>query len=251
MVFTKSVWITPYKCNRDLHIYVPDTKEENERFPVLYMFDGHNLFFDDVATYGKCWGIKDYLDKNNGKVIVVGIECNHNGDERLNEFTPYDFYEDEWGYVDQRGLVLIDWMIHELKPMIDNELPTFTDREHTYIGGSSMGGTMALYMAMHNSDVFSKAVCVSPHIYPMYKKFRAEFDCTIKPDTQIYISWGGNEYPTHYIFAMVTDQNLQIIRALLKKPGVDVIPHVFKNDNHSESAWQKELPVWMKELEIA
>ena len=38
--------------------------------------------------------------------------------------------------------------------------------------------------------------------------------------------------------------------ALLKKEGVDVIPHVFKNDNHSESAWQKELPVWMKECHI-
>ena len=74
---------------------MPDTIYKEERLPVLYMFDGHNLFFDDVATYGKCWGIKDYLDKNDGRIIVVGIECNHNGDQRLNEFTPYDFYEEE------------------------------------------------------------------------------------------------------------------------------------------------------------
>ena len=55
---------------------------------------------------------------------------------------------------------------------------------------------------------------------------------------------------THELFARVTDQNLQVIRALLKKPGVDVLPHVFKNDSHSEHSWEKELPVWMKELEI-
>lgn len=250
MVFTKDIWITPFQLNRTLHIYMPDTIYKEERLPVLYMFDGHNLFFDDVATYGKCWGIKDYLDQNDGRIIVVGIECNHNGDQRLNEFTPYDFYEEEWGYVSQRGRLLIDWMIHELKPYIDANYPTNPSRDYTYVGGSSMGGTMSLYMAMHHSDMYSKFICVSPHIYPMYKKFREDFDCKILPDTQIYISWGGYEYPTHHIFAMVTDQNLQIIRALFKKEGVDVIPHVFKNDNHSESAWQKELPVWMKECHI-
>ena len=54
----------------------------------------------------------------------------------------------------------------------------------------------------------------------------------------------------HALFSRVTDQNLQVLRALLKKPGVDVLPHVFKNDSHSEHSWEKELPVWMKELEI-
>ena len=58
------------------------------------------------------------------------------------------------------------------------------------------------------------------------------------------------EYKPH-IMAMATDQNLQILRALMKKPGVDVIPHCFKNDDHSERAWEKELPVWMKELNIS
>ncbi|MDY2957537.1 alpha/beta hydrolase [Floccifex sp.] len=251
MVFTRDIWITPFQLNRKLHIYMPENIQENERFPVLYMFDGHNLFYDNVATYGKSWGIKEYLDNNNGRVIVVGLECNHNGNERLNEFTPYDFYEEEWGYIEQRGQILIDWMVNELKPFIDSQYPTKPERDYTYIGGSSMGGTMSLYMAMHNSKTFSKAICVSPHIYPMYKKFREEFDCHIEPNTQIYISWGGNEYPTHQLFATVTDQNLQIIRALLKKTGVDVIPHVFKNDAHCEQSWQKELPIWMKECNIA
>ncbi len=44
--------------NRLLHIYIPDDIKEGERFPVMYMFDGHNLFFDSDATYGKSWGIK-------------------------------------------------------------------------------------------------------------------------------------------------------------------------------------------------
>ena len=250
MIKQETVQITPFKCDRTLHIYIPDDLQSWEKLPVLYMFDGHNLFNDSEATYGNSWGMKDYLDQHHSRLLVVGLECSHVGNERLEEFTPYTFDDDPWGHIEQRGLPLIDWMINELKPYIDSHYPTLPGRKTTYIGGSSMGGTMALYMALMHSDIYSKAVSVSPHIYPMYKKFKEDIGHDMLPDTTIYISWGGFEYPTHYLFARVTDQNLQLIRALFKKPGVDVIPHVFKNDNHSESAWEKELHVWMEELGI-
>ncbi|MDD5792004.1 MAG: alpha/beta hydrolase-fold protein [Erysipelotrichaceae bacterium] len=250
MIIKRDIWINPYQTFRTLHIYLPDDRSVDERFPVLYMFDGHNLFNDSDATYGTSWGLKDYLDKAKTRLMVVGLECNHEGNERLSEFTPYDFYEDEWGIVRQKGRPLLEWMIHDLKDFIDKNYPTLPFRETTYIGGSSMGGTMALYAVMIHSIYYSKAICVSPHIYPMYKEFRKDFDKPMTPQTEVYMSWGGNEYYDLRTFAVVTDQNLQIIRALLKKPGVDVFPHVFKNDDHSEAAWKKELPVWMKELNI-
>ena len=213
------------------------------------MFDGHNLFFDEDATYGTCWGLKEYLDVNKIHLIVVGLECNHEGNERLSEFSPYDYLDYDYGEVKGKGKELINWMISDLKEWVDRNYPTLSDREHTYIAGSSMGGLMSLYMILKHSDIYSKAISVSPHIYPLYKQLREELNTTMTPNTQVYISWGGQEYAP-YILAMATDQNLQIIRALLKKEGVDVIPHVFKNDNHSEAAWKKEMPVWMKELEI-
>lgn len=249
MIKKESVHITPYNCDRMLHIYLPDDIKEGEKLPVLYMFDGHNLFFDSEATYGKSWGMKKYLDEHHTRLIVVGLECNHEGYERLSEFTPYPF-EYEGVQIEEKGRRLIDWMVTELKEYIDSNYPTLPGRESTYIGGSSMGGTMALYMAVNHSNVYSKAISVSPHIYPMYKAFKAEIDQPMEPDTTIYISWGGYEYETHHLFARVTDQNLQLIRILLKKPGVDVLPHVFKNDNHSEAAWEKELHVWMEVMGI-
>ena len=33
------------------------TMKEEKKYPVLYMFDGHNLFFDDEAAFGKSWGM--------------------------------------------------------------------------------------------------------------------------------------------------------------------------------------------------
>ena len=43
---------------RRAYIYLPESynKDLNKRYPVMYMFDGHNVFFDADATYGKSWG---------------------------------------------------------------------------------------------------------------------------------------------------------------------------------------------------
>ena len=74
---------------RNLYIYLPDSYDwDRERYyPVLYMFDGHNVFFDSDATYGKCWGMKEYMDHTNTQVIIVAVECNHSPDNgRLKEY---------------------------------------------------------------------------------------------------------------------------------------------------------------------
>ena len=67
---------------RKAYIYVPDSyqRDETKRYPVLYMFDGHNVFFDSHATYGKCWGMKEYLEETETELIVAAVECNHSPD---------------------------------------------------------------------------------------------------------------------------------------------------------------------------
>ena len=60
---------TPKGKDRRLHIYLPAGYDESdERYPVMYFFDGHNLFYDEDATYGKSWGMKSYLDKCGKKI---------------------------------------------------------------------------------------------------------------------------------------------------------------------------------------
>lgn len=56
--------------------------------------------------------------------------------------SPYDFSDPAWGEVKGQGELLLDWMSGELKAWVDENLPVLTDREHTFIGGSSMGGLM-------------------------------------------------------------------------------------------------------------
>lgn len=57
-----------------LHIYLPNGYwESNERYPVVYFFDGQNLFYDSDATFGHSLGLKGFLDGWWKKLIVVGI----------------------------------------------------------------------------------------------------------------------------------------------------------------------------------
>ena len=73
---------------RRAYIYLPESydTECEKRYPVLYMFDGHNVFFDSDATYGKCWGMKEYLDEYIGDLdpdeLAVGCQ-RENSDERM------------------------------------------------------------------------------------------------------------------------------------------------------------------------
>lgn len=55
--------------------------------------------------------------------MIVGIECNHEGNKRLWEFSPYSFKDKYFGSVKGYGKILIDWIADHLKPMIDENFP--------------------------------------------------------------------------------------------------------------------------------
>ncbi|MGM9960060.1 MAG: alpha/beta hydrolase-fold protein, partial [Allobaculum sp.] len=54
-----------------IHMYLPDDYlSSQEKYPVLYMFDGHNLFFDEDATFGRSWRMLNSLYALDRKIIV-------------------------------------------------------------------------------------------------------------------------------------------------------------------------------------
>ena len=102
-------------------VYVPDSAwaDRERRYPVLYMFDGQNLFRDEDATYGKSWGLLDYLTEHNVPLIVAAVECNkHAEDEpcggRLSEYSPFDISFGDWGDIKGRGELTMDFLINDL-----------------------------------------------------------------------------------------------------------------------------------------
>ena len=155
----------------------------------MYFFDGHNLFRDSDATYGKCWGLEAFLDGWQKKMIVVGMECGHEGRERLDEYCPYDVRGGSLGEIHGMGGKTMEWIVHEVKPWVDNAFRTYSFREATGIAGSSMGGLMSIYAAAKYNATFSKAACLSSAIRLCRKQLLSEIGA-IDPDTRVYLSWG-------------------------------------------------------------
>lgn len=155
------------ELKRRAYLYLPACYDEqpDARFPVMYMFDGHNVFFDEDATYGKSWGMARYMDETQTPLIIAAVECNPIGNNRLEEYCPFTCEDPNLGRIRGRGRATMNWFIHGFKPMIDANLRTLPDRDNTLIAGSSMGGLMSLYAATAFNSVFGKAVCLSPSLW--------------------------------------------------------------------------------------
>lgn len=249
MIHKFKVTITPFQLTRTIHLYLPDDYESSqERYPVIYMYDGHNLFDDQVATYGKSWGFQTFLNSYDKKFIVVGMECNHEGQKRLDEYCPYKVNNSYFGDIHGQGDEYMQWVVDELKPWIDNHFRTIPFRECTMIGGSSMGGLMALYTIVHHNKIFSKAACLSSAIQFCYQEIWHEIEiATLNPDTKIYMDWGSEEARHKKALASITNNNLEVSHILQQK-GVSTYPRCIIGGKHNEASWEKQIPMFMQYL---
>ena len=242
MVIKRDINFTPKNQMRTLHIYLPDDYDEtDERYPVMYFWDGHNLFYDEDATYGKSWGLLEFMNSWEKKMIVVGIECSHEGNARLSEYYPYSGASGFLEGVVGMGEETMQFMIHELKPMIDREYRTYSFREATGIAGSSMGGLMSLYAVICHNDVFSKGGCLSSSIHPCMDQLEYELDThSISPDTRVYLSWGEHES-----FGGITEDYNSRIAGRLTACNAAIRMYRQPDGHHCEADWEKQVPFFM------
>ena len=244
MIIKRDFDYSPKGKNRPLHIYLPDNYyESNESYPVMYFFDGHNLFLKEDTTYGTTWGLKEFMETWPKDMIIVGIECGHEGYERLYEYLPYPSTWKDLKAENILGEETFQWIINEIKPMIDKEYRTYPFRECTAIGGASMGGLMALYGAVHHNRWFSKAACLSSAIgmcmNPLMKDMYANL---MDPDTRVYLSWGENEaHENTYRFHSEVAKKIQ-------KDFATVKITCQKGAGHCEADWAKLVPEFMNFL---
>ncbi|HBN13141.1 MAG TPA: alpha-mannosidase [Clostridiales bacterium] len=228
------------------YVYLPDDYDfdEDRRYPVMYMFDGHNLFSDDEATFGRSWRLADYLDKNNVPLIIAAVECNHEGNRRLSEYSPVNFTFKNGEKIRGAGKKYMDWLTGTFKPYIDKNLRTLPDRENTAIGGSSMGGLMTLYALAKYNKYFSRGAALSPSLWACGGVPKFLNNATIKNGSIIYMDYGSKEFKNHdgqkNVFAQTS--------ALLIEEGVAVTARVVPDGTHSEASWEKQIPLFLEVL---
>lgn len=231
---------------RKAYVYLPKGYDNTDkRYPVMYMFDGHNLFYDSEATFGKCWGLKDYLDNTNTPIIIAAVECNHEGNERLSEYSPVNFTFKNGDKIKGRGIKYMDWLVKEFKPYIDSRFRTIPDREHTAIGGSSMGGLMTLFALASYNKYFSRGAALSPSLWvgggavPEFIK-KSRFG----KNTLLYMDYGSKEFKNHEVQKQVFADTCE---ALILK-NVALTSRIVPGGTHSEASWEKQIPFFMNVL---
>lgn len=255
MVIKKEILYPQKNSFRMLHIYLPDNYyDTDEKYPVMYFFDGHNLFFDEDTTFGKSWGLKEFLDHYDKKMIIVGMECTHEGQERLGEYSPYRAKSGMFSVHDPLGDETMKWIINDIKPMIDKDFRTWSHREATGIGGSSMGGLMSVYALIKYNSYFSKGACISSAVgFCLPQLLKDMEESSIHPDTRAFLSWGtleahGIKNPNEIDNHSYTYQcNKAISDKFLE---YDAMPQLYcqVGGRHCEADWEKLVGIFMDYL---
>ncbi|MFZ4784366.1 MAG: alpha/beta hydrolase [Flavobacteriales bacterium] len=158
-VLTDSFPMTPLQGTRRIWVCLPPEYETSERnYPVLYMQDGQNLFDRKTSFVGE-WNIDETMATlpDSLQCIIVGID--NAGADRAAE---YAYYPNKKYHVEPRGQDYVQFITTHLKPAIDSLYRTHSERESTYIGGSSLGALIAAFAVLENQPQFGGALLFSP-----------------------------------------------------------------------------------------
>ncbi|WP_066763836.1 alpha/beta hydrolase [Sphingobium sp. CCH11-B1] len=153
----------------------PGYDRSHDRYPVIYMHDGQNLFDAKKANFGVEWGMDEAMERLAAlgigqPAIIVGI---HSTALRYREYMPQGVYDalppayaklvrDSHGGQPVSDAYL-RFIVKELKPHIDRTYRTRPGRSDTAVMGSSMGGLISIYAMGRYPGIFGQAAALSVH----------------------------------------------------------------------------------------
>lgn len=235
------------KDNRGVTVYVPKNYKNDEvkRFPVLYMHDGQNVFNDNVAIGGTSLLLEKYLDDQQLDVIVVAID--QNSEERFNEYSPWksgEYCKKLLGesYVENggKGKEYVDFIVHELKPLIDNKY--LTNPEQTALGGISLGGLISTYAACVYPSIFKHVITLSSGFYrnqEEIEKLLQETDLSMIKS--FYLDCGTQEGGSEFIQKEFLTSNTAVYEILNSKiPNVTF--KIIEGGKHHYNDFKQRVP---------
>lgn len=257
--------------SRNIDVWMPDDYSDREKYAVLYMHDGQMLFDADITWNKQSWEADETAGKLNTegktkKFIIVGIW--NNGSKRHCEYFPQKPYlkltDEQQQFVSDNLLNrkkidksfepisdnYLKFLVTELKPFIDSHFATLTDKDNTYISGSSMGGLISLYAICEYPKVFGAAACLSTH-------WTGISQLEDNPIPEAFFDYLKTNLPnprTNRIYFDHGDTTLDALYPSLQRKvnlimvdkGFDWInwnTKVFPGKDHSEKAWAERLHI--------
>ena len=257
--------ITP----RPVDVWLPENYSSEKKYAVLYMHDGQMLFDANTTWNKQEWMIdevasklmKDGITKD---FIVVAIHniseirwldlfpekaMNYFSEEQLKEVQSISNNKVEIS--DLKGDEYLSFLVTELKPYIDKTYTVYTNKENTFVAGSSMGGLMSMYAVAEYPNVFAGAACISTHWVggrpmennPLPKAIFSYLENNV-PDAKthkMYFDYGNKTLDQYYPqYASIVDKIFVSNGYVMDENFKNVF---FENTNHSELSWQKRVDI--------
>ena len=151
---------------------------------------------------------------------------------------------------DLKGDEYLKFLVQELKPYIDTTYSVYTNKENTFVAGSSMGGLMSMYAVAEYPNIFAGAACVSTHWVGAAPKEnnplpKAILDYLEKnlPEVKshkMYFDYGNKTLDQFY------PQYAPRVDSIFKNEGYSDTNFknlFFEGTNHSELSWQKRIDI--------
>lgn len=212
-----------------------DYDNSKDNYPVLYLHDAQNLF-NEKAKYGN-WEIDKKLavmaEYKIGNIIIIAIE--HAEQDRIKE---YNVGKTILGV--GQGKKYIRFITDTLKPFIDKQYRTKTEREFTGIGGSSMGGLVSIFSGLMYPEVYGKLMIFSPSLWVVPKMDFANIDFSEPGDTKIYLYAGGDESATMIEHVKKFKKNMIKNEFVADKMKINLSINML--GKHNETYWSDEFP---------
>lgn len=229
--------------DRGVWLYLPPSYDENpdpgNRFPVLYMHDGQNLFDPAWAFLGRTWKVPETLDAGIEaldpslalpEVIVVGAE---NTPDRIYEYTPTKGTNPK--YNGGGGDLYLDFLVSDLKPVVDREYRTLADADHTLLAGSSLGGLISAWAGTKKAKVFGRLGIFSPSTWWDDRMIIAAVKTSPERPLRVYVDSGDDDWEN-------TRDLAQTYRDLGYRDGIELAYVYERGADHNEEAWARRLP---------
>lgn len=239
---------------RGVWLYLPPSFDENPgaRYPVLYMHDGQNLFDPRYAFLGRTWRVAETLNagidaldasQHIAELVVVGPE---NTADRIYEYTPTP--GDDPRYPGGGGDKYLRFLVEELKPAIEGDAllrgRLLTDRDHTALAGSSLGGLITAHAGISQRATFGRLGIFSPSTW-WDGRYLLGAVATAAPATPrwaaVYIDSGKPDDGYADTFELA-----QKYRAGGYRDGVDLLYVAEPGGMHNEDAWARRLPAALR-----
>jgi predicted alpha/beta superfamily hydrolase len=251
---------------RDVWVWTPPQYEQdsNAHFPVIYMHDAQNLFYPEKSYTHVTWGVAEAISRLSywgfiRPAIVVGID---NTSNRVGDYLPSRPFESPEGKAfiaqleaeaqgelekfDYVADYYLEWLVAEIKPLVDADFQTLADTEHTFMMGSSMGGLISLYALVEYPQVFGGAGCFSPH-WPILGPLTVPYLQKNLPEAgqhKVYFDYGTVGLDAEY--APFQDAVDQVMQQKGYRFGEDWLTRVAPGADHHERAWRNRMHVALR-----